>query len=186
MATVFTHAATAALLSPAAPTGVSPRRLGVALALVAVMPDLDVVAFAFGIPYEHPLGHRGLTHSLPFAVLTGVVVTAVFFRSVPLGSRAGAMLVSLLSVATASHGVLDAMTDGGLGVGFAIPFSNERWFLPWRPLRTSPIGIEAFFGGPVLRILKNEAYWVGLPVLSAFAVWRATHYAVARRGERKG
>jgi hypothetical protein len=36
-------------------------------------------------------------------------------------------------LATASHGVLDATTNGGLGVAFFSPFDNRRYFLPWRP-----------------------------------------------------
>ena len=30
---------------------------------------------------------------------------------------------------------------GGLGVAFFSPFSNARYFLPWRPIRVAP-GIE--------------------------------------------
>jgi membrane-bound metal-dependent hydrolase YbcI (DUF457 family) len=36
------------------------------------------------------------------------------------------------------------MTNGGRGVGFFIPFSNRRYFLPFRPIRVSPIGAEHF------------------------------------------
>nr|HRC76832.1 rhodanese-like domain-containing protein [Kouleothrix sp.] len=32
------------------------------------------------------------------------------------------------------HGVLDAMTDGGLGVAFFAPFSATRYFFPFRPI----------------------------------------------------
>ena len=37
-------------------------------------PDLDVLAFAFGIPYAHDFGHRGATHSIAFALMWGVLV----------------------------------------------------------------------------------------------------------------
>jgi inner membrane protein len=30
----------------------------------AVLPDLDVVGFRFGVPYGYVLGHRGLSHSV--------------------------------------------------------------------------------------------------------------------------
>src|SRR5438477_13211390 len=39
-----------------------------AFAALAMLPDADVIAFAFGIPYEHPFGHRGATHSFVFAL----------------------------------------------------------------------------------------------------------------------
>jgi len=35
-------------------------------------------------------------------------------------------LFAYLFLATASHGVLDAMTNGGLGVAFFSPFDNRR------------------------------------------------------------
>ena len=35
--------------------------------LVSIAADCDFIAFAVGIPYGAPLGHRGATHSLAFA-----------------------------------------------------------------------------------------------------------------------
>ena len=35
----------------------------------AILPDIDVIAFKFGIDYMHPFGHRGFTHSILFAIL---------------------------------------------------------------------------------------------------------------------
>ena len=37
-----------------------------------------------------------------------------------------------LFLSTASHGVLDALTDGGLGVAFFSPFDQTRYFFPFR------------------------------------------------------
>ncbi len=135
----------------------------VVLGVLAVFPDIDVVAFRVGIPYEHPLGHRGFTHSLPFAVLAGVGAACLFPRQRAF-SRSWCQLVSVFSIAAASHGVLDAFTNSGLGVGFFVPFESTRYFFPWRPLHTSPIGVAAFFDGPALRILANEIVWVWLPL----------------------
>lgn len=65
--TIFTH--------PAVPLGLAPwfRRLPRSLVITAVIasaiPDIDVLSFRLGIPYESPLGHRGFTHSLAFAFL---------------------------------------------------------------------------------------------------------------------
>ena len=131
--------------------------------MLAVLPDLDVVAFRLGIPYAHPLGHRGFTHSLTFAVLASMVA-ACSFRGLHASSRSWWQLVAVFSIAAASHGVLDAFTNAGLGVGFFVPFEANRYFFPWRPLETSPIGVAAFFGGPALRILASEIMWVWLPL----------------------
>lgn len=43
-----------------------------------ILPDFDVIAFNFGIAYEHPLGHRGFTHSLIFALLWTLILMFVF------------------------------------------------------------------------------------------------------------
>ena len=71
------------------------------------------------------LGHRGFTHSIFFAALLAGLVTFVFFQKNP-GSPLTIFLFLFLS--TLSHPVLDALTNGGLGVGLFAPFSNERYF----------------------------------------------------------
>ncbi len=42
-----------------------------------------MVGLVFGIPYEHVLGHRGLTHSIAFAMLLGIVIPKVAVPAVP-------------------------------------------------------------------------------------------------------
>lgn len=103
----------------------------VALSAFSLAPDLDVIAFRFGVPYEAPFGHRGATHSIGFAVLAGL---AAFL----LTRQWRAMLTLFLVVL--SHPLLDALTDGGLGVALFWPFSNERVFAPWTPIPVAPIG----------------------------------------------
>ena len=71
MATAFTHAFVATALGSGRPRGLSSLKVALVLSVVAVLPDVDVLAFRFGIPYEHPLGHRGLAHSLAFAAVSG-------------------------------------------------------------------------------------------------------------------
>lgn len=165
MPTAFTHALVGSALCVAAPERVPRRRLVVALALLAVLPDADVLGFGVGIPYDHWLGHRGLLHSLPFAVVAGVVTAALAFPEPRRLSPAWWGVAALLALAAASHGTLDALTDAGLGVGFWVPFDDARVFLPWRPLPTSPIGVEAFFRSRGAAILATEMLWVWVPVL---------------------
>ena len=66
-------------------------------------------------------------------------------------------------LATASHGFLHAMTDGGLGVAFFSPFDNHRFFLPWTPIRVSPIGVGRFFTDRGLAVLQSELRWTWVP-----------------------
>ena len=165
MASIFAHAAAAAALgSVARPT----RAVVWTCAALSVVPDLDVLAFALGIPYAHPLGHRGLTHALAFAAVLGPAVAFTAFRR----DSARRRLAVLFALATASHGLLDAMTTGGLGVGFGIPFTAERFFFPFRPIAVSPIGIEPFLGARGLAVLASELVWVGLPAAAlALGAW---------------
>jgi inner membrane protein len=182
MATAFTHGLVGAALYPLAPRELRRPKLGVVLAVVAMIPDLDVIAFRLGIPYEHPFGHRGFSHSLVFAALLGVVVPSVSFPNVRRFSRAWLALVSLVALSVASHGILDALTDAGLGVGFFVPFSDERYFFPWRPLLTSPLQPLAFFDAHGLAILLNEASYVWLPVAIGLLCLIAGRALLARHG----
>ena len=47
-----------------------------------MIPDLDVIGFSFGIQYADMLGHRGLTHSIFFAILLGALVTYILTNHV--------------------------------------------------------------------------------------------------------
>ena len=170
MATVFTHALVGGALAGAArgPT----LRLTVVLGVLSVLPDVDLLAFRLDIPYEHPLGHRGLTHSLLFAAFCGLATP--WLAGGPRFAEVGAWWgrVALGFAATASHGLLDALTNGGLGVGFFVPLSGERFFFAWRPLPVSPLSAAAFFTSAGARILANEILWVWLPLAGLLsALW---------------
>jgi inner membrane protein len=147
-----------------------PRRAWLVGALCAVVPDLDVVGFWLGIPYGAPLGHRGLTHSIAFAAaLAGAATVLAFSRP---ASRLA--VFGFLFLCGASHGLFDAMTDGGLGVAFFAPFDERRYFLPWRPVRVSPIGLGGFFDRRGIAILRSEIVWIWLPCLLLGALaWTA-------------
>ena len=140
-----------------------------------MFPDIDVVGFRFGIHYGDFWGHRGFTHSLAFAaLLAGTLLVLAFPTGVPSLSRLSLWLY--LFLATASHGFLDAMTDGGLGVAFFSPFDNKRYFFPWTPIRVSPIGISRFFSNRGLAVLRSELLWVWVPALMLVAaVWFAQY-----------
>jgi inner membrane protein len=71
------------------------------------------------------------------------------------------MIVLFLS--TISHGLLDAMTTGGRGVGFFIPFENSRYFFPLRIIKVSPIGIEKFFSEWGVQVILSELKYIGIP-----------------------
>ena len=162
MASVFSHAVAALGIGACFYRPGAPKRVWVIGALCSVVPDLDVIGFRFGIHYGDFWGHRGFTHSILFAALLASVVMLVAFREgVPNLGRFD--LWTYFFLATASHGMLDAMTDGGLGVAFFSPFNNNRYFLPWTPIRVSPIGVGRFFTHRGLAVVQSELLWIWLP-----------------------
>jgi len=170
MASAFAHGIVAVALTRVGLRGALPWYIWPVAVISAILPDIDVLGFHAGIAYGDVWGHRGMTHSLAFAALWGVLVVAVVFRGSP--QRLG--LFMLFFVITASHGVLDAMTNGGLGIAFFSPFDTTRYFLPFRPLAVSPLGLRAFFDVRGLHILANEMWWVGMPSLGLLLLgwWR--------------
>ena len=140
-------------------------------ALCSVLPDLDVIGFYFGIQYGDVWGHRGLTHSVVFAALIAGSLLALWYRGKPAVTMMG--LFFYFFFCTASHGVLDALTNGGLGVAFFSPFDTTRYFFPVRPVLVSPIGVSEFFSPYGVRILASEAIWIWMPSCAAFLVLRA-------------
>lgn len=130
----------AARLSSADRAAVPPWRSMACWSALSLMPDADVIGFSLGVQYSDPWGHRGATHSLAFALAGGALVglAARWFRwpALRLWAIASAVLVS--------HGLLDTMTDGGLGCALFWPFDLTRYFAPWRPIPVAPIG-AAFF-----------------------------------------
>ena len=171
MPSAFAHAGAALALGPAVRHHPRRRLLWALGTLSAVLPDADVLAFAAGIPYEHVLGHRGLSHrglshALLFAAAWAGALTWLFFRTDSLRQRIGLFLFGC----TASHGLLDMLTDGGHGVALLAPAYNARLFFPFRPVEVSPIGVGRFFSERGLEVLASEAVWIGLPALALAAV----------------
>lgn len=141
--------------------GSTRRRMAsmVFFAALALLPDADVVAFVFRIPYSAPWGHRGASHSFVFAagVALLVALAAKWASAPPL--RWGA----LAFLAVASHGLLDSLTDGGLGAALLWPFSNARLFAPVQPLPVSPIGAGM--------LSPRGLYVVGVELLAFIPFW---------------
>jgi inner membrane protein len=107
---------------------------------LSLLPDADVVAFALGVRYGSPFGHRGASHSLVVAAAIGALAGCVALGAG--AARRAALRVALYAgIVVASHGLLDTLTDGGLGVALLWPFSAERFFAPWRPVPVAPIGL---------------------------------------------
>jgi len=164
MASAFSHAVAAVGLGTCLYRPGMPKRVWIAGVICSVFPDIDAIGFRMGVPYGAFWGHRGFTHSIVFAgLMAAVACVAITWREVPGIGRFS--LFAYLFVAGASHGLLDAMTNGGLGVAFFSPFDNGRYFLPWRPIRVSPLSLTRFFTPRGFGIMQNEILWIWLPAL---------------------
>lgn len=133
-------------------------------ALCAMIPDGDVVGLAFGIRFGSMFGHRGFTHSIMFALIFGGIIAFIADRFLQTGISFIKLFV-YFSLATFSHPLLDMLTNGGSGVALFAPFSNERYFFPWRPVEVSPIGM-GFFSDRDWTVIASEFVWIWLPAIA--------------------
>ena len=161
MASFFTHPAfpVAVYLSKASEKISKP--LLIYSSFLTLLPDVDVIAFKFGISYESQWGHRGFTHSIVFAIAIGLL-------SIPWSGKfkSSKRIVFLMAFfSTLSHSVFDALTNGGLGVAFLWPFDHSRYFLPIHPVEVSPIGVMGFLSFRGVVVVLSEILWIWLPCL---------------------
>jgi len=177
MATIFAHALVPIAVRIGSGPGHISNRLLVASALATMAPDLDIAAFFYGIPYGDAFGHRGFTHSVAFAAIAGLVASLFAARL----NSAKAACFWLVFVSMVSHPILDAFTNGGYGVAFFWPLTDDRYFMPWQPVMVSPIGIGNFFEARSLQVLLSEFYWILLPLLTVAATARI---AISRKNAR--
>ncbi|TNE68080.1 MAG: metal-dependent hydrolase [Bacteroidetes bacterium] len=177
MASVFGHIAAAAAIGY---SGFPKKTAGKALLLAgicAAIPDADVLAFRFGIPYESEWGHRGFTHSIVFALFLGTLVAWLFYHR----QKDWWKMASWFILATVSHPLLDMLTTGGLGCALWWPFSTERLFFPIQVIRVSPLSIDRFMSYWGFRVLLSEAFWIGLPCLLAVGI----SWLIRRAGQNR-
>ncbi len=139
MPSVITHAAVGLSLARICASDSMPVSYWVLSAGLAMLPDLDVVGFRFGIPYGARFGHRGFSHSLFCAALVG---TAVALASAAAFAAPWWVMALYFSGVMASHGILDLFTNGGMGIAILSPFDDTRYFSPWRPVQVCLIGTQ--------------------------------------------
>ena len=166
MPTIFSHAVFAAVTGKSFLEKSFSGWFWLLTAVCAMIPDADVIGFSFGVKYESIFGHRGFTHSIFFALLFGGLVT-FFVRKFLKSELSLAKLFIFFSLATLTHPLLDMLTNGGLGVALFAPFSDERFFFPWRPIEVSPIG-AGFFSSRGLDVILSEILWVWIPAILIF------------------
>jgi len=156
MATLYTHAVVGLGLGRVLVARPMPWTYWGLAAVLPILPDLDVFSTA---AYGTALGHRGITHSLAFALLVSVVAAGVTFRYL----RASPWLLSSVFFAIlASHGLLDALTKGGADIPLLWPLQVR--YGNWGPLPVADLAFE--LPDPRhSRALRAELLWVWLPTV---------------------
>src|SRR5207253_522445 len=131
--------------------------------LVPMIPDLDVLGLKYGVNYADCWGHRGATHSLAFAFAVSLIIFLIFqlFAQVPT-FKLGKDCFWGLFLGMSSHGMIDALTNGGLGVAIFWPMNCRRYFFGFRPIEVSPLTLSRFAEQSIY-ILKSEVLWIWLP-----------------------
>ena len=162
MPTILTHAAVPLALSLGLGSRIVPPRLLIAGVLAAMLPDLDVLAFLLHIPYADNFGHRGISHSLLFALSVGLLA----LLAAPQLRCSRWLAFAFMSLAGASHGLLDMFTNGGLGVALWWPWSAERLFMPWQVIEVSPLTLQRLLSPRGVAVLQSELFWVWLPAVA--------------------
>lgn len=170
MASILSHPAVPlAIALGLGPKIISPRLL-LAAVVVSIVPDVDVYLQQI----TSSIGHRGITHTVLFALLCAVFAVAI---ARPLQTRR-VTAFWFIAVTAISHGLLDALTNGGAGIPFFWPLSDERYFLPWRVVEVSPMGIVRFFSDRGVSVLISESKWIWLP---AGVLGLALHWSCGSR-----
>ena len=168
MPTIFTHAVATAAIGTVVLPAKTPVRIWTLGVLCAMVPDLDVISFPLGISHSDMLGHRGVTHSIAFALGLSLLASVLALRDSAFDCPRWRIWLFVF-LAVGSHGPLDALTDGGNGIALFAPFSAERYFFPVTPIAVSPIGLR-FVSERGLHVMASEFVWVWIPSLAVAAI----------------
>jgi inner membrane protein len=165
MPTVITHSVVAVSAAIGFSSAKESLKFWILSIACSILPDADVIGYRWlYIPYDHFLGHRGFFHSPFFAALLSICIVCIFFRKEVIFSCRWWKYVLYFFALTASHGLLDAMTNGGRGIALLSPINNDRYFLPWTPIEVSPLSINAFLSQRGKTVLTSELIWIWIPM----------------------
>lgn len=168
MPSIISHAAVPLALGLGPGKNRLSTRLLFAGIVAAILPDADVILFRFGATYDNVWSHRGFSHSLGFALFLGLAGAFLLRKAVP-----PAFVFAFIAASAASHGLLDMMTNGGHGIAFLWPLSDQRYFFDWRPIQVSPLDPSRFMSRAIA-VAKSELLWVWLPAIVIACLLRAS------------
>ncbi len=140
-------------------------------ALSQSLPDIDVLADPFTRPERGYLIHRGITHSLLFALLAGLILAGIIYLTRRKEKVSFNPLFLFFGFELMLHDLLD--TCNSYGTGLLEPFSHHRFSINLLyvadPLFTLGLLIAAIYLTAVPSSHKNRNKWaataIGLSIL---------------------
>ncbi len=182
--TLITHAVVAGVAARSFNAKRDKLRLGLIATLCSILPDADVIGFSLGVQYGDFFGHRGFFHSPFFSFLVSLLLVQIYFNCFRPFSIKWWKYVLFFTIVGASHGLLDAFTDGGMGIALLSPFIETRYFFPWTPIRVSPIGIGEFFTSWGKQVIISEMIYVWVPLLVLYAGYAFLRFIIPNRSNQ--
>lgn len=121
--------------------GLSRRALLLLCLILPMLPDADAAMHVW-VKYGHDLGHRGITHSLLFALIFALGLAWLLQRlgRAERSRQALGRMTLAFFLLMASHALTDAMTTGGKAPSLLWPVKSEGVWLPKRFIPVSPMG----------------------------------------------
>ncbi len=136
----------------------------VGFSLLAMLPDADVFITQLGSHDSIVAGHRGASHSLLMAAILAIATGLLARRYGWNGLRT--MVAVMLAIG--SHGLLDALGDGGRAIPLFWPLSDHRFRAPWQFLPDAPRGLEFISWHGFLDAVLEFVYFLPVTLL---ALW---------------
>ena len=117
-----------------------------------MIPDADVIAFRFGIPYSHWLGIGVYAFNFILCFISNSIFTFLYRKNLRLIRYLLLWFVFLYPHFPRTSRCSYEWWTWSLSL---LSFSTERFFFDFRPIQVSPIG-KRFFSEAGLRVLQSE------------------------------
>ncbi|HRG46830.1 MAG TPA: metal-dependent hydrolase [Leptospiraceae bacterium] len=168
MALFITHGFFASLLSFLWRDKKTKFTVFILIFVASILPDMD---FIFDDRGSGMFNHRGITHSIFFAAITGAFFSALFLSVVKSFGQT-LLLMLIFFLASISHIGLDLLTDATYGVCVFCPFDEERYMSPITLFTSYTTGVshKGFRKGlnSAWGAVIPEMLWVWIPTIATF------------------
>lgn len=125
-------------------------------ALANNLPDIDVITSLWTNPAHELLVHRGITHSILFALITSPLLAYAFLKAFKNYDVSFKRWLVLIGSGLFIHILMDAFTT--YGTGWFEPFSHYRVSFNTLFILDPFLSISMIIGSVVLLIVKRNAY----------------------------